>query len=255
MENWLFQSLSYRIKSNILFPVPLCAQPGVTPSLQATSISLKDSNFGKELAVKPTRNRSSYSFAALAVGWALIAVPIGLLAQQPPAGQPPVDPKTTTRITLGSTSGEPGATVVVPIYFTPAEEGPVDQATVTINFVSKNMKFSKVDLGAAAELGNVELKTETSDGKNEQGLETTTLTINADVPEGAGKVIPSGLLGYISFMLSQAAVPANISLRTEATAKLAAGGAPAKDVRAFGAQVEILAEGEGGMVACFFFTH
>lgn len=175
-------------------------------------------------------------------------------AVQESGSAPPVDPQTTTRLTLGSVSGEAGTSVVVPIYFTPAPQAPIGQATLTINFVSKNMKFSKVDLGAAAELGNVELKTESSDGKNEQGLETTTLTIHAAVPGGSGKTIPSGLLGYVSFNISEAAVPANISLRAAATAQLASGGA-AKDVRAFGAQVEVLAEGEGGMVACFFFTH
>lgn len=173
---------------------------------------------------------------------------------QAPAAQPVVDPKTTTRLTLGSTSGEPGTSVVVPIYFTPAEQNPVGQTTLTINFVSKNMKFAKVDLGVAAEQGNVNLKTETKDGKNEQGLETTTLTIRAAAPEGSGKTIPSGLLGYVSFDISKTAVPANISLRAEASAKLPSG-EPARDVRAFSAQVEVLAEGEGGMVACFFFTH
>lgn len=176
------------------------------------------------------------------------------LARQSAAPQAPIDPKTTSRITLGSTSGEAGTSVVVPVYFTPAEQAPLAQATLTINFVSRNMKFSKVDMGVAAELGSVELKTDTRDGTNEQGLETTTLTLTAAVPADSGKTIPSGLLGYVSFTISQTAVPANISLRAEATGRLASGDA-AKDVRALGAQVEVLAEGEGGLVSCFFFTH
>jgi hypothetical protein len=188
---------------------------------------------------------------------AVIALVVGnqMAAARQAEGVAPVDPKTTTRLTLGSASGEAGTSVVVPVYFTPAEQFPVSEATLSINFVSKNMKFAKLDLGAAAELGSVELKSETKDGKNAQGLETTTLTIHASVPEGSGKAIPSGLLGYVSFNISQTAVPANISLRTEASAKLATGGGEAKDVRAMGAQVEVLAPGEGGMVACFFFTH
>ena len=197
------------------------------------------------------RTLFAYSLFVLACCQATIGA---FAAQQQAAGQPPVDPKTTTRLTLGSTSGEPGTSVVVPIYFTPAEQFPVASATLNINFVSKNMKFSKLDVGAAAELGNVNLKSETRDSKNEQGLDTTTLTIAASVPEGSGKSIPSGLLGYVSFDISKTAVPANISLRAEASGQLTAGGA-AKDMRAFGAQVEVLAEGEGGMVACFFFTH
>ncbi|MSO19177.1 MAG: hypothetical protein EXQ56_01740 [Acidobacteria bacterium] len=178
-----------------------------------------------------------------------------LYSQGAAIAQPPVNPKTTTRLTLGSASGMPGSSVVVPIYFTPAEQDAVGQTSLTISFVSKNLKFSKVDLGAAAELSNVEIKTETKDGKNDQGLETTALTVRAVVPGEAGKAIPSGLLGYLSFNILETAVPANISLRAEASAQLAGSSKAAGDVRAFGAQVEVLAEGEGGMVACFFFTH
>jgi hypothetical protein len=203
--------------------------------------------------VKPTSTRSIPTLILLLLVSIGIVGTAGHAAQQP-GGQAPVDPKTTTRLTLGSTSGEPGTSVVVPIYFTPAEQLPIAQASLTINFVSKNMKFSKIDVGAAAELGNVDLKTEAKDGRNEAGLETTTLTIHAAVPANSGKAIPSGLLGYVSFEIAKTAVPANISLRADASAQLAAGG-EAKDVRAFGAQVEVLAEGEGGMVACFFFTH
>jgi len=178
-----------------------------------------------------------------------------LYGQRTDSKEEVVDPKVTTRLTLGSASGEPGTAVVVPAYFTPAEQFAIGSATLTVNFVSKNLKFSKVDLAAAAEQGSVEIKSATEAGKNEQGLETTTLTIDASVPAGSGKAIPSGLLGYITFNVSQAAVPAVISLRAEARGKLAADGSPAKDIRGFGAQIEVLAEGEGGMVACFFFTH
>jgi hypothetical protein len=184
----------------------------------------------------------------------IVAPIFDLHGQQADSNDRPVDPKVTTRITLGSTSGEPGASVVVPIYFLPAEQSAVASARLTINFVSRNLNFSKVDLGAAAEQGNVEINTTAKHGSNEQGLETTTLEIDASVPKGSGKAIPSGLLGYISLNISQSAVPANISLRADARA-LAVNGATIAGVRAVGAQVEVLAEGEGGMVACFFFTH
>lgn len=199
--------------------------------------------------------RSFLSFVTLVGLLVLTGDLFGLRSQETGSKSEPVDPKVTTRLTLGSASGEPGTAVVVPIYFTPAEQSAIGSTTVTINFVSKNLKFSKVDLAAAAEQGNVEIKTATEMGKNDQGLETTTLTVDASVPAGSGKAIPSGLLGYITFSVSQTAVPATISLRAEARGKSAGDGSPAKDIRAFGAQVEVLAEGEGGMVACFFFTH
>src|SRR5581483_9625681 len=76
-----------------------------------------------------------------------------------------IDPKTTTRVTLGSSSGTPGTSVVVPIYFTPAESVQVGRLSVEVNFVSANLKFDKLERGIAAEMGDVELKSETKTAK------------------------------------------------------------------------------------------
>src|SRR3990167_10238176 len=62
-----------------------------------------------------------------------------------------LDPKTTTRVTLGSTSGTPGTSVVVPIYFTPAEGKEVGLLKLGVNFVSRNVKFVRLDAGIAAD--------------------------------------------------------------------------------------------------------
>ncbi len=54
------------------------------------------------------------------------------------------DSRTTTRVTLGSSSGTAGSTVVVPIYFTPAEGVEVARLKLEVNLVSVNLKFEKL---------------------------------------------------------------------------------------------------------------
>ena len=180
---------------------------------------------------------------------------VGVTSAQEP--QTPIDPKTTTRVTLGSTSGTPGTSVVVPIYFTPAEGKEVGLIKLGVNFVSRNVKYLRLDAGIAAEIGGVQLQPDAKDAKNEQGLETTTLTIQASFPgpEPPKKGIPAGLLGYLTLQIGEDARPANISLRASAEAAELGTNRPVQDLRAFDAQLEVLAAGSQPAVVCFFFTH
>ncbi|MBI4465414.1 MAG: hypothetical protein HY647_11975, partial [Acidobacteria bacterium] len=93
-----------------------------------------------------------------------------------------IDAKRTTRVTLGSTAGTPGTSVVVPVYFTPAEGLQVGSLKLMVDFVSANLKFSRLDPGITAEMGNVKMNSEAKEGKNEKGVESTTLSITASVP-------------------------------------------------------------------------
>lgn len=177
-----------------------------------------------------------------------------VLAAQEESGKAPekepIDTKTTTRVTLGSSSGTPGTSVVVPIYFTPAEGVEVGGLKVEVVFVSANLKFDKVERGIAAEMGDVDLKDELKIGKNDKGVETSTLVVQAS----AKKAIPAGLLGYITMKINETGRPANINLRASAEGKDLAS-KPVTKLRAFDAQVEVLAPGTQPAVACFFFSH
>ena len=168
-----------------------------------------------------------------------------------------IDPKTTTRITLGSSSGTPGTLLVVPIYFTPAEGVQVGRLSLDVNFVSANLKFSKLDRGIAAELGNVDVSTDLQVGENEDGVETTTLSITASIPseEPSEKGIPAGLLGYLTMRIEEDGRAASITLRTSAEGSTLGSNEPLENLISLDAKVEVLAPGTEPMVACFFFTH
>ncbi|MBI1955497.1 MAG: hypothetical protein HYS38_03800 [Acidobacteria bacterium] len=162
-----------------------------------------------------------------------------------------------TRITLGSSSGTPGTSVVVPIYFTPLEGVEVGRLKLTVDFVSRNLKYSKMDPGIAAEMGKVDLSTEAKEGKNEQDLETTTLTITASflTPEPPDKGVPSGLLGYLTLKINDDARTASISLRAAAEAAELKTNKPIENVQAVSATVDVLAPGSQPLVTCFIFSH
>ncbi len=181
-------------------------------------------------------------------------------AQEQQGGQAddaPVDPMTTTRVTLGSSSATPGTMLVVPIYFTPAQDVAVGRLKVGVNFVSANLKFSKLERGIAAELGNVDVSTDLQVGENDDGVETSTLTITASFPseEPPEKGIPAGLLAYLTMRVEEEGRQASITLRASAEGSELGTNKPLEDLRAFDATVDVLAPGTEPIVACFFFTH
>ena len=167
-----------------------------------------------------------------------------------------VDPETTTRVTLGGTSGTPGSNVVVPIYFSPARGAAVGRLRLEVAYVSVRLKFSKLDKGIAAELGGVDVAVEVQDGKNAQDLDTQTLIITASflntTPPPTG--IPSGLLAYVTLSIGDDERPVSITLRPTVEASLVSGG-PVPNLRAFETQVDVLAPGTQPLLSCFFFTH
>lgn len=166
-------------------------------------------------------------------------------------------PKSGPKLTLGDSDGAPGGSVVVPIYFRPSETVEVGKVKVEITFVSKNLKYSTLKKGLATESGNVDVHAELKEGKTEKGLENSTLSIEATVPQGkAGqKGMPAGLLGYITFKVNETAGPANITLRTTGSAVELASNKPVQTFQTVDSQVDILASGSEPLYSCFFFNH
>ena len=190
-------------------------------------------------------------------------VVIGLLCQiaraQAPAetakGIEEIDPKTTTRVAVGNGSGNVGSSIVVPIYFTPAPGVSVGHLKLEIEFISVNMKFGKLERGVAAEMGNAELKTNLREEKNDKGVESSTLTIEATSPAASKSGLTGGLLAYMTMQLNENGRPAKIALRTSAEAEETGTGKPVDNLKSFDGQVEVFAAGTAPAVSCFFFSH
>ena len=175
-----------------------------------------------------------------------------------PGNESPVDPKQTTRVVLGNVSGPPGQSIVVPIYFTPAEGIKVGGLELVVDFISANLKFNRLDAAIAAEMANVQLKAETKQGKNDKGVETSTVRITASLPSSPASEtgIPSGLLAYLTLQVGDDARPASITLGTTAKATELKTNNPIRNLQVIEAKVDVMVEGDSApAVVCFFFTH
>lgn len=190
----------------------------------------------------------------------IVWLSVSARAQDPPRSaqaNQEVDPRATSRVTLGGTQATPGTSVVVPIYFTPAQNVEVGRLKLEVTYVSVNLKFVKLERGVPAELRGVDVKAEVKEGKTDRGLETQTVTITASFPspEPPAKGIPSGLMAHMTLNVVHDGRPASIGLRPTAEATELRTNRPIPNLRAVAAQVDVVAPGSQPLIACFFFTH
>jgi len=199
-------------------------------------------------------NRSSFRIASFFL-LSLTLNTVAGAAQENSGGAVPPDPD--ANVVLGGGTGEPGQQVVLPIYLRPPGDAPVGSLKLEVTFVSVNLKFQKIEPGIAADMGNVDIKSEAKTGKNDKGVETTTVTVNATAPSGGSdqKGIPPGLLAYIALQISETGRPATIGLQTRLEATEFGTKKKLNDMRVADSAVEVVAAGTQPEVACFFFTH
>ena len=191
-----------------------------------------------------------------AVIWLALMPLSGLSAQERSADSKSGGSSNATRIVLGSDAGEPSMSVTVPIYFSPSETAKIGRLKIGVRFVSRNLKFVRFENGLVAESGNLEMHTALKDEKDEQGLEYSTLEVEASQPkDGPAKAISSGLLGYITFQISKDGRPADIALRVSAEATDLETGKPIQDISGSDGKVRVDAPGSIPLVSCFFFSH
>lgn len=170
------------------------------------------------------------------------------------AQEPEINIETTTRVTLSKTAAQPGETALVPVHFIPPKSIPVGRLKLQVTFVSVNAKFEKVEYGPVADPGTVRFHSQTTPGKNESGVETSTVTVVAEAT-GPSATLPEGLLAYLTLRLSAEARPALITLRAAAEASRPGSDELLTDVRAYDAQLEVQAPGYTPTAVCFFFSH
>src|ERR1035437_2317631 len=86
-------------------------------------------------------------------------------------------PPDKTHLKIDASTAVPGASFSTPVYFTPAKGVQVGRLKIEVSFISVNLKFVKLDKGLLVEKDNLEVKSELKTGKNDKGIETSTVTI------------------------------------------------------------------------------
>ncbi|MSO19868.1 MAG: hypothetical protein EXQ56_05280 [Acidobacteria bacterium] len=182
---------------------------------------------------------------AVLVGPRLLALaPVFAIAS---AQESEINVQKTMRITLGKTSGQPEQAALVPIYFTPPESIAVGRVRLKVTFVSANVKFDKVEAGLAGDNGRLKFSADVTTAKNANGIDTSTVTIPAELSDPSATSISGGLLAYLSLRVGSNARPAMITLTTSAEAFRPGSSDLMPDVRAFGAEL--------GAEGCLFLLH
>ena len=178
-------------------------------------------------------------------------------SQPEPAKTGGAAPGKEMRIALASNSGPPGSSLVIPIYFTPAPGIVVGRLKVVVNCVSVNLKFESAERGVSAKLPNLEFNSAVAVGKNDKGVETSTVTVVASFPSSAksARGIPGGILGYLKLRISAKANAALIALRTKAEGTRLGSDAPLTNLTTADGQVEVAWVDAPPSVSCFFFAH
>jgi hypothetical protein len=197
--------------------------------------------------------------AALLAGLFLAQVASAAGQQNPPASGQNSEAVSLPRVAVGEINGNPGSSLMVPLYFTPDPNRPLRSITVEIDYVSNSLKFQSAASGTAVEQVGARLNATLTDGApNEQNVIRSKLRVEISVPETqAAKGIPEGLLSFLMFRVNTDARPFAIRLNTSVVSAETAQ-TPPQTVADVSTIPGLVVVDQGDMLpeaTCFFFTH
>ncbi|OFW39730.1 MAG: hypothetical protein A3J28_11340 [Acidobacteria bacterium RIFCSPLOWO2_12_FULL_60_22] len=163
------------------------------------------------------------------------------------------------RVAVGEINGTPGASLMIPLYFTPDPQNPLRSLTVEVDYVSNNLKFQKASRGLVTEQAGADVSTTLTDGKPDaKNVTRSKLRISVALMEKDPKQgIPDGLLAYLLFQISMDAKPFAIKLNTAVLAAENIKNPPQKVAKVNTVPGLVVIETPDMMpeATCFFFTH
>jgi hypothetical protein len=112
------------------------------------------------------------------------------------------------KIGLDEITGSPGASLMIPLYYTPAANEPMRSLTVDIEYVSSHLKFQKAAAGVIPEDLKVDISTNVTDGAPDaKGTVRSKLRVSVSVDKSSTKPLPEALLSYLLFQVTMDAKP------------------------------------------------
>ena len=199
----------------------------------------------------PDVNRLLLVFALLS-GW--------FAAAQEPGGtdSSPADDR-VPRVALSEITGNPGQSLMIPMYFTPDPQNPLRSFTVEIEFVSNSLKFNSAEPGDVLGTAGAKMEATISEGKpDDKGVARSKLRVSVALTEKQPKQgLPEGLAAYLLFDLSTKAKPFAIKMATTVVSAEDLQNPPhkfGKLIAKSGTVVVALAD-TNPEANCFFFTH
>jgi hypothetical protein len=175
-------------------------------------------------------------------------------APEPNGQETPPDP-VPPYIAIGTVDASPGASLMVPIYYTPDSATRLRSFAVEIDFVSNNLAFQEAANGVV-DSESLKLTSSVSnvppDAKGVKRSKIRLVTTTVDAKEE----LPEGLLAYLMFNLSMDAKPFVIRLSpTVISAEDVAKASVVHKLSARAGSVAVLSSDVTPEMSCFFFTH
>lgn len=175
-------------------------------------------------------------------------------AQTAPSQESTPEP-TRPYVAVGTVDASPGASLMVPLYYTPDPAARLRSFTVEIDFVSNNLAFQEVANGVV-DSDSLKLTSSVSTSPPDaKGVKRSKVRLGASTA-GISKEIPEGLLAYLMFNLSMDAKPFVIRLSPTVISAEDTGKAQvASKLTARAGSVAVLSSDVTPEMSCFFFTH
>jgi hypothetical protein len=201
---------------------------------------------------RKVRSRAGLWMAATIIIFSWASPRLSAAAQEEASAKGP-------RVGLAELDGTPGASLMMPFYFTPDPKTPMQSLAVDIEYVSNNLKFEKSALGIASEQGKADVQTSVTDGQPDaKGIVRSTLHVKASLSgENAKQGLPDGLLAYLLFQISMDAKPFSIRLVPKVVSAEDTSTPPKNitDVATDPGIVKVQVLDVAPEATCFFFTH
>lgn len=127
------------------------------------------------------------------------------------------EPDTVPRISLGEITASPGASLMMPLYYTPDPQKPLRALTVDIDYVSNHLKFQKASRGVIPEEVNADINAKATEGAPDtKGTIRSKLRVSVALTDKNPKQgLPEGLLTFLLFQITMDAKPFAIKLNPE----------------------------------------
>lgn len=169
------------------------------------------------------------------------------------------EPVGAPRISLGEIVGSPGASLTIPLYYTPSVNQPLRSFTVDIEFVSNHLEFKKAASGVLPNGVDADIGATLTGGEPDgKGITRSKVRISVALKnKNSQKGLPQGLLAFLLFQVAMDAKPFAIKLSPTVVS--------AEDLHTPSRKVTAI-NTSPGMVAveipnvvpkatCFFFSH
>jgi hypothetical protein len=163
------------------------------------------------------------------------------------------------RVSLDEIMGSPGASLMIPFYYTPDPKEPLRALSADVEFVSNHLKFQKSSRGVIPDDVSAEITTNVTDGKpDDKGVVKSKLHVTVSLTDkNPKKGLPEGLLAFLLFQVTMDAKPFTIKLTPTLVSGEDINNPPRKIAKITGVPGTVVVEIPDILpeATCFFFSH